>query len=188
MASATHKAEANERIESFENAFPEPFRTWNDTRTEYPRDKTVAQLFEEIAAEYPARVAVTFGCRQLTYQDLNVRANRLAHRLRRLGVGPEVTVGCCLERSLELIVALVAVLKAGGAYVPLDPSYPKERFEFLLQDTHAPVMLTQRSVAATALSGHDRSCVCVDDEWAFAEGDEVNPLSAAGPSNLAYVM
>ena len=188
MSSAIRKSEEIGRFESLEDVLREPFRTWNETRTDYPRDKTVAQLFEEVAAEYPESVAVTFGCRQLTYRDLNARANRLAHRLRQLGVGPEVMVGCCLERSLELIVALVAVLKAGGAYVPLDPTYPKERFDFLLQDTHAPVMLTQRSVAATALAGRDLSCVHVDDESALAVGNDANPSPASGATNLAYVM
>ena len=188
MSSAIRKSEEIGRFESLQDLSREPFRTWNETRTDYPRDKTVAQLFEEVAAEYPESVAVTFGCRQLTYRDLNARANRLAHRLRQLGVGPEVMVGCCLERSLELIVALVAVLKAGGAYVPLDPTYPKERFDFLLQDTHAPVMLTQRSVAATALAGRDLSCVHVDDESALAVGDDANPSPASGATNLAYVM
>ena len=105
---------------------------WNATRTDYPRDRTVAQLFEEVVSASPNSIALVFGNTQLTYAELNARANRLAHRLREVGVGPEVLVGCCMERSIELIVALVAILKAGGAYVPLDPAYPKERFDFLV--------------------------------------------------------
>ena len=102
--------------ESGRASLPEPLQKWNDTRTDYPRDRSVAQLFEETAAAHPNATAVVLGGQALTYAELNRRANRLAHRLRPMGVGPEVMVGCCLERSLGLIVALVAILKAGGAY------------------------------------------------------------------------
>ncbi|HUY12928.1 MAG TPA: non-ribosomal peptide synthetase [Terriglobia bacterium] len=167
----------------------EPFRTWNETATDYPRDKTVAELFEEVAAACPESIAVVFGGQQLTYAELNQRANRLAHRLRRMGVGAETMVGCCIERSLELIVACIGVLKAGGAYVPLDPSYPKERLDFLIDDTRTPVMLTQKSLASTALAGRELPTVCVDGaETAVFESDGLNPSRAGGPRSLAYVM
>ena len=103
---------------------------WNATEREYPRDRCLHQLFEEQAARTPAAVAVVYEGEQLTYQQLNVRANQLAHYLRKLGVGPEVMVGICLERSVEMVVALLGILKAGGAYLPLDPDYPKERLPF----------------------------------------------------------
>ncbi len=142
---------------------PEPFREWTETTTDYPRDKSVAQLFEEVAAEHPNAVAVVSGGRQLTYDELNTRANRLAHRLRRMGVRAETMVGCCIERSPELISALIAVLKAGGAYVPLDPAYPKERFDLLLEETRISVVLTQRSLASTVLAGRDLFSLFVDE-------------------------
>src|SRR4029077_17864198 len=110
-------------------ALPEPLRTWSGTNTDYPREKTVAAIFEEIAEAHADAIAVNLADSRLTYAELNARANLLAHRLRQLGVGPESIVGCCMKRSIELIVSLVAVLKAGGAYVPLDPAYPKERFD-----------------------------------------------------------
>jgi amino acid adenylation domain-containing protein len=183
--------------ESGHTSLPEPLQTWSGTRTDYPRDKSVAQLFEQTAAAYPNATAVVLGAQTLTYAELNRRANHLAHRLRKMGVGPEVMVGCCLERSLDLIVALVAILKAGGAYVPLDASYPRERFDLLLDDTRAPVMITQKSLAAHVLSGRKVAAIVVDDEEfaasilasAFASPDsDQNPAPAGGPASLAYVM
>ncbi|MBI4524484.1 MAG: amino acid adenylation domain-containing protein [Deltaproteobacteria bacterium] len=116
---------------------------WNDTDRDYPRDKCIHQLFESQVERTPEAVAVVFEDQQLTYKELNRRANQLAHYLRKLGVGPEVLVGICLDRSLEMVVGLLGILKAGGAYVPLDPEYPKERLEFMLGDTRAPVLLTE---------------------------------------------
>jgi amino acid adenylation domain-containing protein len=161
--------------------------TWNATRTDYPRDRTVAQLFEEAVSESPGSVALVFGNTQLTYGELNARANRLAHRLRAAGVGPETLVGCCLDRSIELIVALIAVLKAGGAYVPLDPAYPKERFDFLVRDTDTKVMLTQEALASSVLADYRHACLLVDASW--SSGADPGNLNAAGsPNDLAYVM
>ena len=116
---------------------------WNDTAAEFPRDRCIHQIFEEQAARAPEAVAVLFEDHSLTYAELNARANQLAHHLIALGVGPEVLVGLCLERSLELVIGLIAILKAGGAYVPLDPTYPKDRLGFMLHDSQAAVLLTQ---------------------------------------------
>src|SRR5215212_8582567 len=116
---------------------------WNDTATEYPRDRCVHELFEEQVESTPDAVAVVFEEQQLTYRELDRRANQLAHHLRALGVGPEVLVGICVERGIDLVVALLATLKAGGAYVPLDPFYPLERLTFMVEDTDAPVLVTQ---------------------------------------------
>ena len=160
---------------------------WNATRTDYPRDRTVAQLFEEVVSASPNSIALVFGNTQLTYAELNARANRLAHRLREVGVGPEVLVGCCMERSIELIVALVAILKAGGAYVPLDPAYPKERFDFLVQDTRTKVMLTQPLLASTVLADYRETCLLVDASWSSG-ADPGNLTLAESPEDLAYVM
>lgn len=170
-------------------ALPELLQSWSGTTTDYPRDKSVAQLFEEIAAAHPDAVAVVFDGRQFSYQELNKSANRLAHHLRRMGVGPETMVGCCIDRSPELIVALIAILKAGGAYVPLDPTYPKERFDLLLEETRTSVVLTTRSLASTVLVGRDLISVLVDETLpAATPSDDMNPEPAGGPRSLAYVM
>jgi aspartate racemase len=154
---------------------------------DYPRDHTVSQLFEGIVASSPNSIALEFGDERLTYAELNSRANQLAHRLRAAGVGPETLVGCCLERSVGLIVALIAILKAGGAYVPFDPEYPKERIDFLVQDTRTPVMVTQPSLASTVLSGYGGTFLVLDN-YGLSNADEANPEPAGGPRNLAYVM
>jgi len=116
---------------------------WNNTKTGSPKEKCIHHLFEQQAERAPDNLAVVYENQQLTYAELNARANQLARYLQRLGVGPEVLVAICVERSLEMIVGMLAVLKAGGAYVPLDPVLPKERLAFLLEDTQAPVLLTQ---------------------------------------------
>jgi amino acid adenylation domain-containing protein/non-ribosomal peptide synthase protein (TIGR01720 family) len=115
---------------------------WNTTETAYPRAACIHQLFEAQALRTPDAVALVFENQTMTYAELNARANQLARHLRRLGVGPELLVGICLERSLELVVGILGVLKAGGAYVPLDPTYPRERLAFMLADTQAHVLLT----------------------------------------------
>jgi amino acid adenylation domain-containing protein len=150
-------------------------------------DRSVAQLFEEIVSENSDSIALIFKDQELTYAELNTRANRLAHRLRSLGVGPETLVGCCLERSIELIVALIAILKAGGAYVPLDPTYPKERFDFLVGHTRTQLMLTQSSLASTVLSGYRQSCLLVDGSCSSGP-DPGNSAHSAGPGSLAYIL
>lgn len=161
--------------------------TWNATSTDYPRDRTVAQLFEEVVSASPDSVALVFGNTRLTYAELNARANRLAHRLHAAGVGPETLVGCCLDRSIELIVALIAILKAGGAYVPLDPAYPKERFDYLVRDTDTKVMLTQASLVSSALADYRHTCLLVDASW--SSGVDPGNLNVTGsPNDLAYVM
>jgi len=116
---------------------------WNDTKTDYPKNKSIHQLFEEQAERTPDATAVIFEDQKLSYRELNQQANQLGHYLIELGVGPEVLVGICVERSFKLVVAMLGILKAGGAYLPLDPSYPKERLVFMLEDTKAVVLLTQ---------------------------------------------
>src|SRR5260221_3143440 len=124
---------------------PEARRTWSGTRSEYPRSAAISVLFEEVAKERPDAIALAQDEVQITYEELNRRANRLAHRLRHAGIKPETMVGCYFERSAEMIVAFLAVLKAGGAYVPLDPAYPKARLDFILQDAGQPVILTKKN-------------------------------------------
>jgi amino acid adenylation domain-containing protein len=161
---------------------------WNDTRADYPKDCCIHQLFEAQAEQTPDAIAVVFEDQQLTYRELNARANQLAHHLRKLGVGPEVLVGICLERSLEMVVGLLGILKAGGAYVPLDPTYPRERLAFMLSDSKASVLLTQEKLAAE-LSEPRLSMVCLDTNWqAISQESRERPVGAVTSENLAYVI
>jgi amino acid adenylation domain-containing protein/non-ribosomal peptide synthase protein (TIGR01720 family) len=119
-------------------------REWNQTEHPYPDDRCLHEFLEDQAERTPDATAVVFVDDQLTYSQLNRRANQLAHYLRRSGVGPEVRVGLCLERGLDSVVGLIGILKAGGVYVPLDPSYPKQRLEFMLEDAQVAALLSQR--------------------------------------------
>ncbi|MBX9805199.1 MAG: AMP-binding protein, partial [Alphaproteobacteria bacterium] len=116
---------------------------WNNTAHDYPRDKTLQQLFEEQVEKTPENIAVVFESQQLTYRELNERSNQLAYYLREQGVGPDTLVAIACERSLEMIIGIMGILKAGGAYVPLDPSYPRDRLEYMLKDTKTSTLLTQ---------------------------------------------
>jgi len=161
---------------------------WNDTRRDYPKDKCIHQLFEEQVERTPEAAAVVFEDQQLTYRELNNRANQLAHYLQKLGVSPEVLVGICLERSLEMIVALLGILKAGGVYVPLDPGYPKERLAFMLQDTQADVLMTQERLVQV-LPHHRAQLVCLDADWEkFIQQSSENPLRQTTAEDAAYVI
>jgi amino acid adenylation domain-containing protein/non-ribosomal peptide synthase protein (TIGR01720 family) len=160
---------------------------WNDTKTDFPFDKCIHQLFEEQVERSPDAIAVVFEEEQLTYLELNQRANRIAHHLKTLGVGPEVLVGICVERSLEMVVGLLGILKAGGAYVPLDPAYPKDRLSHMLS-SQASVVLTSEKLIAQ-LPEHTSRVVRLDADWGVIEQmSEENPLSNVQPQNLAYVI
>lgn len=156
---------------------------WNDTKKDYPH-KCIAQLFEEQVERTPDAVAVSFQSQQLTYQQLNCQANKLAHHLQKLGVKPEVRVGICVERSLPMVVGLLAILKAGGAYVPLDPRSPQERLTYMLSDSQVSVLLTDSSII---LSDQALTVVCLDTSD-FCQNSQENPVSGLIPENLAYVM
>lgn len=161
---------------------------WNKTETEYPDDKCVHELFEEQVERTPDATAVIFEGRQLTYRELNARANQLAHTLRKRGVGPEVLVGICMERSPEMVVGILGILKAGGAYVPLDPEYPKERLVFMVEDTKAPIVLTQQHLAGI-IPVDIANVIFVDSgERETAQENRENPRSGATAMNLAQVM
>jgi non-ribosomal peptide synthetase component F/acyl carrier protein len=161
---------------------------WHDTTADYLQDTCLHELFEMWAERTPDAVAVIYNEQRLTYSALNRRANQLAHYLRALGVGPEVGVGLCMERSVELVVGLLGILKAGGAYVPLDPTHPKERLSFMSSDTQVSVLVTQQKIA-TDFPEHASRLVCLDTDWEniAAQSDE-NPVSGVIPENLAYVM
>ncbi|AFZ28126.1 amino acid adenylation enzyme/thioester reductase family protein [Cylindrospermum stagnale PCC 7417] len=161
---------------------------WNDTQRDYPQDKCIHQLFAEQVERTPKAVAVVFEGKQLTYQELNARANQLAHHLQSLGVGPEVLVGICVERSLEMIVGVLGVLKAGGAYVPLDRGYPSERLAYMLEDSSVPVLLTQAHLSEE-FSQYSAHTICLDSDWVkIAHQVKSNPTSDVTPDNLAYVI
>ena len=164
---------------------------WNGTKREYPKDKCVHQLFEEQAKRTPEAVAVVIEDQQLTYRELNRRANRIARRLQRLGVGADILVGLCVERSVELVIGILAILKAGGAYVPLDPSYPNDRLEFMLKDSDVSVLLTQKHVVAN-LPAHEAAVVYLDvehlDGFSAEHLGDANLESHANPDSLAYVI
>ena len=161
---------------------------WNAVVADTPTDRCLHHLFEAQAARTPEQVALVCGERQLTYAALNVRANQLAHHLQALGVKPEMRVGLCLERSLDLVVGLLGILKAGGAYVPLDPAYPAERLEWMLADAQISILVTQQTLRAT-LPAHAAQQVCLDSDWQqIAQQSSVDPGSAVHPDHLAYVI
>jgi len=163
--------------------------TWNDTRMDFPGELTLPELFEAAARRDPAAMAVSAGGRALSYGELEERAGRLARRLVRLGVGPEVKVGVCLERTPDLLVAVLAVLKAGGAYVPLDPSHPAERLGWILEDAAAPVLLADRASLAALPPLSAQEAVVIDPAEVSGEDGEAGPLPRrALPENLAYVI
>jgi amino acid adenylation domain-containing protein/non-ribosomal peptide synthase protein (TIGR01720 family) len=160
---------------------------WNDTRRPYPRGQLIHELFEAQVRAQPEATAVVHGGAQLTYEQLNARANRLAHHLRALGVGPEVPVGICTSRSIEMLVGLLGILKAGGAYVPLDPTYPQERLAFMLADSGVRVLLTETSVRA-ALPPHEAHVIVLDDDQATTAAPATNPSAGLTAENLAYII
>ena len=190
---------------------------WNDTKKEYPRDKCLYELVEEQVERTPDALAVVFSStvsrenQTLTYRELNTRANQLAHYLRKLGVGQESRVGIFMERSLEMLVALLGALKAGAAYVPLDPSHPAERLAFMMADSGIAVVLTQTQFLAavadvTSASGREQSgilndarnlsatvrpptVVCLNNAWPeIGRENDQNPACEVTPENLAYVI
>jgi amino acid adenylation domain-containing protein len=161
---------------------------WNDTTVAYPQDHCLHRCFESQARQTPAAVAVVFAQGQLTYQELNRQANQLAHRLQRAGIKPDTLVGVYMERSLEMVVSLLAVLKAGGAYVPLDPIYPQARLAYMIQDAQVPVLLTQSHLLA-CLPDSGATIITVNPGWnATIEGQESNLASATQPDHLAYMI
>ncbi|HST58045.1 MAG TPA: amino acid adenylation domain-containing protein, partial [Longimicrobium sp.] len=160
---------------------------WNRTDADYPLDTCIHQLFEAQVERTPDAIAATHEHDSLTYAELNARANRLAHHLRAMGVGPEVRVGICLHRGLDLLTSMLAVLKAGGAYVPLDPAYPRERLENTLADAEAPVLVTQEKLRGL-MPDQPGVVVLERDAAAIAAHPAENPDSGVEARNLAYLI
>ncbi|MGZ9706144.1 amino acid adenylation domain-containing protein [Pseudomonas sp. GNP013] len=162
---------------------------WNDTARDYPLQHSVQQLIEAQVSRTPDAQALVFAAESLSYAQMNARANRLAHRLIQQGVGPDVLVGVAMERSIEMVVALLAVLKAGGAYVPLDPDYPRDRLAYMLEDSQVHLLLTQAHLMQALPISDPERCLLVEqgDRWLSAYAD-TNPDVAVDAENLAYVI
>jgi amino acid adenylation domain-containing protein len=161
---------------------------WNQTRVEYAQDTSVHELFETQVERTPDAIAVSFEGEHLTYQALNQQANQLANHLQKLGVGPETLVGVYMERSLEMVIALLGILKAGGAYVPFDPEYPVDRVSFMLEDTQVLVLLTQERLVSQ-LPKHRATAICLDSDWETLDHETTNnPARGVSPENLSYVI
>ncbi|MCM3338074.1 non-ribosomal peptide synthase/polyketide synthase [Paenibacillus sp. MER TA 81-3] len=161
---------------------------WNDTAHEYAAGPCVHERLERQAAKTPDAIAVVCGEQRLTYRELNRRANQLAHHLAKHGIGAEMPVGICMERSVELIIAVLGVLKSGGAYVPLDPHYPKERLRFIMDDTQVPVLLTVAGLLEQ-LPEHSAAALCLDSDWPRIAEESGEKLAVdVNTANLAYVI
>lgn len=180
---------------------------WNDTKMDYPEDRSLVALFEKQVEQTPDAVAVVFAKRKLTYRELNKRSNQLAHYLGKIGVRPGALVGICMERSAEMVVGLLGILKAGGAYLPLDPTYPSERLRFMLEDSEAQVLLTYRNQAEESLQnlitqrptstwgngasslGTNLQILRLDKDWkAISQATSANPREVSTAADLAYVI
>jgi amino acid adenylation domain-containing protein len=162
---------------------------WNDTAGDYPRDKCIHELFEAQVERTPEATALSYDNERLSYRELNERANQLAHYLSAAGVGSEVLVGLCLERSVEMVVAVLGVLKAGGVYVPLDPAYPQERLAFMLADSRITVLLTEESLLTRLPAQSQALAICLEHGGGqCANRSTANPVNRAHSENLAYVI
>lgn len=160
----------------------------NKTEAYYPHNKSIHQLFENQVEQNHDAIAVIFENAQVTYQKLNIRSNQLAHHLKKMGVGSEVLVGICVERSIDMIVGLLGILKAGGAYVPLDSNYPRDRLNFMLDDSKISILLTQEKLVDN-FGNFPNPVVYLDKDWeTIAHESEENPNSDVTSDNLAYVI
>jgi len=161
---------------------------WNKTEAAYPQEKTLHALLAEQAKRVPDAIALVHEGGRLTYRELDQRANQLANRLRTLGVGPNVLVGVCLFRSVEMVVGLLGILKAGGAYVPMDPEYPHDRLAFMLENAGVRVLLTEQRLLAS-LPPHDAKVICLDSEWLdIAKESDNPPIVPMVATELAYII
>ncbi|HYW19062.1 MAG TPA: amino acid adenylation domain-containing protein [Nodularia sp. (in: cyanobacteria)] len=161
---------------------------WNNTQLDYPQDKSIHQLFESVAEQNADATALIFGDKKLSYKDLNIRSNKLAHHLKKLGVKTEVIVGLCVERSFDMVIGMLGILKAGGAYLPLDPSYPSERLNFMLEDAQISVLLTHEQWLER-LENSNSTIICLDKDCEnIAQEIEDNLPSEVTADNLAYII
>ncbi|MFP4575688.1 MAG: amino acid adenylation domain-containing protein, partial [Coleofasciculus sp.] len=160
----------------------------NQTQTDYPADQCIHQLIEQAERRTPDKIAIRFDAQTITYRELNRRANQVAHYLQTLQVGPDVLVGICLERSLNMVIGLLGILKAGGAYVPLDPAYPQERLALMIEDSQVPVIVTEQD-QLIRLPDTQAQVVCLDtDQQTIAKHSPENLDSGVTPDHLAYTI
>jgi len=160
---------------------------WQGKEIEFPRNSCIHELFAQQVERTPGAPALVFDQQTLTYNELNSRANQLAQHLRKLGVGPEVLVGICMERSPLMVIGLLGILKAGGAYIPLDPTYPAERLRFMLEDTAAPLIITQRNLQSLIPASKEKT-ICLDDWESIGRESHEPPHVETAAENLAYVI
>ena len=171
-----------------EQELDQEVKVWNDTRRDYDLSTFVHELFETQVHQNSERLAVVCGTQQLSYGELNDRANQLAHYLRKQGVGPEVVVGLCMERSPEMVIGLLGIMKAGGAYLPLDPDYPQQRLEYMLSDAKVKFVLTGKHLLEQ-LPSHNAKTTLLDEDWeTIALESEENPVRISETGNLVYVI
>ncbi len=176
------------RVEPSEAEWRQSSVEWDETQADYPQHQCIQELVEAQVKLTPDAVAVMFEERRLTYSELNIRANQLAHYLRKRGVGPGTLVGIYLERSMEMVVGVLGVLKAGGTYVPLDPEYPRARLAYMIEDTGARLLLTQERLLKNSLD-YVGEVLCLNRDHRLFEGEEeANPEVVTGPEDLAYVV
>jgi polyketide synthase PksJ len=161
---------------------------WNNTVRDYEKHACIHHLFEEQTVKTPDAVALVFDDRSITYRELDQRSNRLAHYLKGQKVGPEVLVGICMERSIEMIVSLLGILKAGGTYIPLDPAYPKDRLAYMIEDSQMTLLITQDSIR-DMIPEKGIKVICIDTEWSqISRESSEKPQSDVKPHNLAYII
>ncbi|POD16724.1 amino acid adenylation domain-containing protein [Pseudomonas syringae] len=191
LQALTHDAQAalGELALLNDNEQQHVLREWNATAADFPSEQCLHNLIEAQVRATPDAPALIFAAEQMSYAQLNARANQLAHRLRESGVGPDVLVGICVERSLELVIGLLAIIKAGGAYVPLDPDYPEDRLVYMMQDSGIGLLLTQAALLERLPVPHQVQSLCLDQHVDWLEGySTANPVNLSHPLNLAYVI
>jgi len=173
----------------FDDVYRKILVDWNNTQADYPNKTHLSQLFEIQVEKTPDAIAVVFENQQLTYSELNYKANQVAHYLQALAVGPETLVGLCVDRSLDMLIGMLGILKAGGAYLPLDPTYPAARVSFMLEDAGVNVLLTQQKWRDKLSEMTTATLICLDSQWdTIAQANSTNPINKAGPDNLIYVI
>jgi len=160
----------------------------NDTNMKFPDDKCVHQLFEETALKFPDKIAVEFGNNKYSYKELNERANQVAHYLIKTGIRPDNVAGICIERSYEMVIALLGILKAGAAYLPLDSTYPLERLSFMIEDTDIPILITTKNILDKLPSTERKVLLMDEDADLLTKENTDNPVTEVNSSNLAYVI
>jgi amino acid adenylation domain-containing protein/non-ribosomal peptide synthase protein (TIGR01720 family) len=168
--------------------FEEIIKNWNQTDVSYPNEQTVSELFQEQVFKTPTAIAVIRDNQFLTYEELNARSNQLAHYLKERGVGPTTRIGIAIPRSIEMIIGLLGILKAEAAYVPLDPTYPKDRIQFMIEDSSIPIILTDTETI-DKLPATWTQVMCLDEEWEYIKTLPDNNLNSTTlPNNLAYII